>query len=267
MRRQTALQEERDRVDGEVEGRMGRLRGEKPLGSLWLVRFLNKQTEALLHMPPIHPPRAKSHLSVNSAEDQRMERQRDRTGAAAADSSHPSIEPASAMHKTNCWHKVTQRAEQGLVGGQEESIPPSLHLSIDIPGSPSSASGSCNYNQTAASRPPSPDWRLGLSETRRSFGMLCVCVCVCVCVPVRQSSVHLRVHSTLLCLCSMLQHQNWCLSICPLLLSASWCCLYMCVNVCLRVQMTCQACAWGGAWAWRVRNTMYSRISMRSHCV
>lgn len=64
------------------------------------------------------------------------------------------LQPSLAMHKTNCWHKVTRHAEQGLVGRQEESIPPSLHLSIDIPGSPSSASGFCNYHQTAASRPP-----------------------------------------------------------------------------------------------------------------
>lgn len=39
------------------------------------------------------------------------------------------------MHKTKCWHKVSQCAEQGLVGRQEESFPLSLHLSIDISGS------------------------------------------------------------------------------------------------------------------------------------
>ena len=38
--------------------------------------------------------------------------------------------PSLAMHKTNCWHKVTQRAEQGLVGmagGIHPSVPPPVY--------------------------------------------------------------------------------------------------------------------------------------------
>lgn len=178
------------------------------------------------------------------------------------------------MHKTKCWHKVTQRAKQGLVGRQEESFPLSLHLSIDIPGSLSSASGFCNYNQTAASRPQSTDWRLGLSEMWRGLGMLCVCVCVCL--PVSQSScpsmcvyyiaLYVRHVSVSALMCEFL-----CLF---LFLSISWFCLYICVCTALMcpaglcVWMTRKPYVWSSALALkRVWITMQLGISIKSHCV
>lgn len=73
--------------------RMGRLGGEKPPGPLWLVRFLNRQTDSQDRGLAPHTvlPSTSGKISFvgDSAEDQRMERQRDRTGAAAADWSPP----------------------------------------------------------------------------------------------------------------------------------------------------------------------------------
>lgn len=134
------------------------------------------------------------------------------------------------MHKTNCWHKVTQHAEQGLVGRQEESIPPSLHLSIGIPGSPLYASGFCNYNQTAASRPPK-HWLTAWINQDVERPWDAVCLFMCVCVPVSQLSVHLCVYTTSLCMCSMFRCQKlMCEFLCLcLFLSISRFYLYICV--------------------------------------
>lgn len=136
----------------------------------------------------------------------------------------PSAEPSLAMHKTNCWHKVTQRTDQGLVGRQEESIPPSLHLSIDIPGSPLSASGFCNYNQTATSRPRSTDWRLGLTEMWRGLEMICVraCVCVCACLFFSLSLSLCLSAALLMCVCCLTISIDVCVFCAHLLLSVYW---------------------------------------------
>lgn len=180
--------------------RMGRLGGEKPPSPLWFVRFLNKQIDRQRPCSMHHPS---MHLRQNlicrgfswRPEDRETEWSNQSGGGRLR--ARPSVGPSLAMHKTNCWHKVTQRAEQGLVGRQEESIPPSLHLSIDIPGSPSSASGFCNYNQTAASRPPKHWLTAWINrDVEKPWDAVFVCACVrffvCVCVRVCLS-VHLCV--------------------------------------------------------------------------
>ena len=125
--------------------------GVKNLWALfWLVRFLNKQTS---RQRPCSTNRLSIHLGQNLICWGLSQRPDDRETERSNGGGGGRLQPSLAMHKTKCWHKVTQHAEQGR---QEESIPPSLHLSIDIPGSPLPASGFCNYHQTAASRPPKP---------------------------------------------------------------------------------------------------------------
>lgn len=186
MRRQTAL-----------KGRGGYRKGHEEQNRA--VRRLSKQTSR--QRPCSILPSTSGKISfVGGSADRR-------------ESGGGRLQPSLAMHKTNCWHKVTRHAEQGLVGRQEESIPPSLHLSIDIPGSPSSASGFCNYHQTAASRPPKHWLTARINrDVERPWRAVCV-------------------SPTLLCMCNMFQLQKLMCEFLCLLLSISWFCLHVGVRV------------------------------------
>lgn len=139
-----------------------------------LVRFLNKQTS---RQRPCSTNRLSIHLWQNLICWGVSRRPDDRETEWSNGGGGGRLETSLAMHETKCWHKVTQHAEQGR---QEESILPSLHLSIDIPGSPLPASGFCNYHQTAASRPPNHWLTAWINrDVEMPWDPVCLCVRVC----------------------------------------------------------------------------------------
>ena len=162
----------------------GRLGGGKNLRVfLWLVRFLDKKTDrrtgASLRVASLPSTSGKISFVGDSAEDQGMERQSNRTRAAAApDSSPPLISYAQdkllTQSHTACW------AGTCGYGRRNPSFRPSTFLStsLALPRPPPVFAITIKRQHPG---PWSTDWRLGLTEMCGGLGMLCVCVCVCVC--------------------------------------------------------------------------------------
>lgn len=177
----------------ERERQKKRARGAEQGGHFWLMSFLHKQAGRGL-VTPFHPPQAKSHLSGIRPMDRRMERRRDRRRKAVIRYAQDKVLTKSHVA---CWAGIGRR--------NLSSVP---HLSIDIPVSPSPASGFCNYHQTAASRPPKHWLTARINrDVERPFDAVC-----------------LFIYAALLSMCSMF-----------------WCQILMCVCVssCLSGDLGC----------------------------
>lgn len=204
----------------------GRLGGGKNLRVfLWLVRFLDKKTDrqtgASLRVASLPSTSGKISFVGDSAEDQGMERQSDRTRAASApDSSPPLISYAQdkllTQSLTACW------AGTCGYGRRNPSLRPStcLSTSLALPRPPPVFAITIKRQHPG---PRSTDWRLGLTEMCGGLGMLCVCVCV-------HARLSVHVHTASLCMCSMFRCQKLMRECLCLFLSISWFfCLYPCV--------------------------------------